>query len=412
MGDEECLGLTRPPPERGIAVGVSHWFEYFPGNHMWSQGMMFAIEMAPWGAAALGEVDQVGQRLRDRVGDNEAWWREWTAMAERIERFGDAAEAAGHRLTAGAYYLRAAMYYFCGERFLPPQERKFATYRRCLASFAKGVARRYPTIERVEVPFGEQPLPAWFMRSPVAAGRAPTVVLFDGLDNAKEMSILFGGVEFANRGIHTLAVDGPGQGEALRLRKIPSRYDYEVPARAAYEFVTTRPDVDPSRIAVMGFSMGGYYAPRAAAFEPRFAACVAWGGHFDYHEAWVRRRQIVESGGTRVSAPSFQLPWVMGRPDMDSAMEKLRDYTLAGVAERIQCPFLVVHGANDGIVPVEYAERLYAAVGARDRTIKIFTAEEGGSEHCQEDNRQVGANYVADWLADRLGGIAPMGERE
>jgi dipeptidyl aminopeptidase/acylaminoacyl peptidase len=383
-------------------MALSHWFEYFPGHHMWSQGVMFAVEMAPWGAAALGEIDQIGQRLKDRVGDNEAWWREWTAMAERIERAGDAAEAERHALTAGSYYLRAAIYYFCGERFLPPGERKFDTYRRCLACFTRGVARRYPTIERVEVPYEDRHLPAWFMRSSTAKGRAPTVVMFDGLDNAKEMSVLFGGVELAARGIHTLAIDGPGQGEALRLRNIASRYDYEVPAGAAYDFVAARADVDRRRVAVMGFSMGGYYAPRAAAFERRFAACVAWGGHFDYHEAWVARRRIMEGGGTRLSAPSFQLPWVMGRPDMDSAMEKLRDYTLAGDAERIECPFLVVHGENDGIVPVDYARRLYAAVGARDKTLKIFTAEEGGSEHCQEDNRQVGANYVADWLADHL----------
>jgi len=83
---------------------MSHWFEYFPGNHMWSQGMMFGIEMAAWGAAALGEIDQMGQRLRGHEGDNERWWSEWTAMAERIEAFGDAEEARGHRLASGAYY--------------------------------------------------------------------------------------------------------------------------------------------------------------------------------------------------------------------------------------------------------------------------------------------------------------------
>jgi dipeptidyl aminopeptidase/acylaminoacyl peptidase len=228
--------------------------------------------------------------------------------------------------------------------------------------------------------------------------------MFDGLDNAKEMSVLFGGVELANRGIHCLAIDGPGQGEALRLRGIASRYDYEVPATAAYEAISVRTDVDPKRVAVMGFSMGGYYAPRAAAFEKRFAACVAWGGHFDYHAVWVRRRQLMESGSMNISAPSFQLPWVMGKPDIDSAMTKLKDYTLDGIAEKIECPFLVVHGENDGIVPVEYAHQLFRAVGTVQKTLKIFTAEDGGSGHCQEDNRQVGANYVADWLLAQLNG--------
>jgi dipeptidyl aminopeptidase/acylaminoacyl peptidase len=383
---------------------ATHCFEYFPGNFMWSQGVNFAVEMAAWGAAALGEIDQIGRRLKGHEGDNQAWWHEWSHMAECIERLGDIAERENRGLTSGSYYLRAANYYFCGERFLPPSPEKFATYRRSLAAFEKGIARRYPNIERVEVPFEGVSLPAWFMRSPKAQSRAPTVIMFDGLDNAKEMSVLFGGVELANRGIHCLAIDGPGQGEALRLRGIASRYDYEVPATAAYEAISVRTDVDPKRVAVMGFSMGGYYAPRAAAFEKRFAACVAWGGHFDYHAVWVRRRQLMESGSMNISAPSFQLPWVMGKPDLDSAMTKLKDYTLDGIAEKIECPFLVVHGENDGIVPVEYAHQLFRAVGTVQKTLKIFTAEDGGSDHCQEDNRQVGANYVADWLLAQLNG--------
>ncbi|HEV7391791.1 MAG TPA: alpha/beta hydrolase [Burkholderiales bacterium] len=317
---------------------MSHWFEYFPGQHMWSQGMMFGIEMQTWGAAALGEIDQIGQKLKGHEGDNAKWWREWTSMAKRIEAFADREANTGHQLTAGSYYLRAAVYYFCGERFIAPSERKWDTYRSCLRCFGKGIARRYANIERVEVAYEGTTLPAWFLRADVR-GPAPAVVMFDGLDNAKEMSVLFAGVEIARRGIRTLAIDGPGQGEAaLRLQGIPCRYDYEVPARAAYEYMAKRAEVDARRIAVAGFSMGGYYAPRAAAMEPRFAACLAWGGHWDYHESWVRRRRIIESGGTKLSAPSFQLPWVLGMPDMDACMKKLENYRLAPVAERIKCP--------------------------------------------------------------------------
>lgn len=381
---------------------MSHWFEYFPSNHMWSQGMMFGIEMSAWGAAALGEIDQIGQKLRGHEGDNERWWQEWTAMARRIEGFGDAEEALGHRLTAGSYYLRAAIYYFCGERFVPPSDRKWDSYRACLRCFRQGIARRYPQIERVEVPYEGTTLPAWFLKSEHVQGPAPTVVMFDGLDNAKEMSVLFGGVEIARRGIHVLAIDGPGQGEALRLQGIPSRYDYEVPAGAAYDYLAGRPEVDAKRVAVMGFSMGGYYAPRAAAMDPRFAACVAWGGHFDYHESWVRRRRIQESGGTKLSAPGFQLPWVLGMPDMDACMKKLENYRLNGVAEKMRCPFFCIHGENDNIVQLDFAQRLYDAVGSKVKTLRVLTAHDGGSEHCQEDNRQVGANIVADWLADHL----------
>ena len=154
---------------------MSHWFEYFPGHHMWSQGMMFGIEMQTWGAAALGEIDQVGQKLKAHVGDNEKWWEEWTSMAKRIEGFGDAAEKEGHKLTAGSYYLRAAVYYFCGERFIPPSERKWDTYRSCLRCFQKGIERRFPDIERVEIPYEGTTLPAYLLKANVK-GPAPAMV--------------------------------------------------------------------------------------------------------------------------------------------------------------------------------------------------------------------------------------------
>ncbi|MBI3068621.1 MAG: alpha/beta fold hydrolase [Betaproteobacteria bacterium] len=383
-------------------------FRYFPENYMWSQGMMLAIEMARWGGSAISEVDRVGRRLKDRLGDNDAWGAEWEAEARRVEQMGDDAVAGKRYLTAGAHYLRAAVYYFCGERFVPLGAKKLELYKSCLRCFRLGIRWRYPGIERVEVPSSAGTLPAWFMKARGVPGRAPAVCFFDGLDAAKELSILFGGVELANRGIHTLAIDGPGQGEALRLQNIPSRHDYEVPAAAAYDYVASRADVDPGRVAVMAFSMGGYYAPRATAFEKRFAACVAWGAHFDYHANWVKRRKQFESGGTRVSAPHYQLPWVLGVADMDAAMRKLEKYTLAGVAERIECPTLVMHGERDTLSPVETAHQLYNAVGSKVKTLKIFTAEEGGAEHCQTDNRLLGANYVADWLAETLKATPPQ----
>ena len=186
-------------------------------------------------------------------------------------------------------------------------------------------------------------------------GRAPTVVLFDGLDNCKEMSVLFAGVELAFRGFHTLAIDGPGQGEALRLRNLPSRYDYEVAGHAGLRVRRSAPDVDPKRVAIMAYSAGGYYAPRAAAFEQRYAACVAWGPHYDYHAVWQKRWAAMKKDHNSVATSHFQLPWVLGTQDMDSAMEKLKKFTLAGVAERITCPMLICWGDEDKLTPREVA---------------------------------------------------------
>jgi len=405
----------------------SNWIHSFPQNFQWSNAALVCKGMAPYGAVAMGEIDWIVQRLHEREHEPHAWWEEWGRVAEQVERAGDEAAAQGHHATAGNYYLRAGNYYYTGERMIPPGEQKTAMYRKALRCFVEGLKRRYPTLEIVDVPYEGAPLPAYFLKaqttpipsfplsgkagsSPLPQGegqggggyRRPTVVLFDGLDNCKEMSVLFAGVELAFRGFHTLAIDGPGQGEALRLRNLPARYDYEVPGTAAYEYVAARPDVDPKRVAIMAYSAGGYYAPRAAAFEPRYAACVAWGPHFDYHAVWEKRWAAMQEDENSVATSHFQLPWVLGTKDMDSAMEKLKKFTLAGVADKIKCPMLVCWGEEDKLTPREIAHQLYDGVGSQDKTLKIFTAAEGGAEHCQVDNRQVGTDYIADWLTERL----------
>jgi len=380
-----------------------NWIHSFPQQFQWSNATLVTKGMAPYGAVALGEIDWVVQRLHERIAEPQAWWEEWCAVAERVERSGDAAAAAGHHATAGNCYLRAGNYYYTGERMVPPGEQKTGIYRKALRCYQEGLKRRCPTLEIVDVPYeGGKALPAYFLKSPVAQGRAPTVVLFDGLDNCKEMSVLFAGLELAFRGYHTLAIDGPGQGEALRLRGLPSRYDYEVPGTAAYEYVAARSDVDAKRVAIMAYSAGGYYAPRAAAFEPRYAACVAWGPHFDYHAVWEQRWAAMKQDHNSVASSHFQLPWVLGVADMETAMEKLKKFTLAGVAERIRCPMLILWGTQDKLTPRSVADQLYNAVGARDKTLKIFDEHEGGAEHCQVDNRQVGTDYICDWLDERF----------
>ncbi len=379
-----------------------NWIDSFADHYQYSNATLITKGMAPWNAVALGEIDEVVQRLHQREKTDEAWWEEWCALAARIERFADTASAEGRQATAGNCYLRAANYYYTAERMVAPGEKKTDTYRKSLRCAHEGLARRYPNVERVDVPYEDRALAAYFMKSPYAKGRAPTLVLFDRLDTCKEMSVLFAGVELAFRGIHTLAIDGPGQGESLRLRNIPSRYDYEAAGTPAYEYVASRADVDPGRVAIGAYSAGGYYAPRVAAFEKRYAACIAWGPHYDYHANWEKRWARMKSDGNSVATSHFQLPWVMGVADMEAAMEKLKRFTLHGVADRITCPMLITIGAEDKLVSPDVAQQLFGAVGSKDKTLKVFTREDGGFEHCQADNRQVGIDYVADWLEARF----------
>jgi len=358
--------------------------------------------MVPWAAAAMGEIDVVVARLkaRERDGDpDRAWAEEWGAMGDKVAAVADTAAAEGREITAGNNYMRAGNYYYSAERFITPGPDKMAIYEKALRCYRAALQRLHPNVEIVDVPYEGKALAAYFMKAPGVSGRAPTVVLFDGMDNCKEMSVIFAGLEFAKRGMHTLAIDGPGQGETQRLRKIHSRPDYEVPGTAAYEYVASRPDVDPQRIGVMGYSFGGYQAPRIAAFEQRYAACVALGAmHWDLHgwQADVKARLARDAKTSFTS--NFQFRWVIGAPDNDTALEWAKRFTLEGAAERIRCPFLVLHGENDRIVPVAEAKTLYERVGSARKHIKIFTAEEGGAEHCQVDHRQMGIDYIGDWL--------------
>jgi len=380
------------------------WIDHFPGNFMWSNATLVCKGMAPYGAVAIGEIDRIGERLAARgMGDLDAWWQEWCAMAEQNEKLADAAAVDGRELTAGDHYLRAGNYYYTGERFVPPGERKLGIYRKALRCYQEGLKRRHGNIEFVEVPYEGKALPAYFMKAQGAAGRATTVVLFDGMDNCKEMSVLFAGLEFARRGMNTLAIDGPGQGEALRLRRIYARHDYEVPGTAAYEFVAKRADVDPKKVVIMGYSFGGYYAPRIAAFEKRYAACVCLGAlHWDLHAWQSKIKEQLKSDPKKSAQSNFQFQWILGLNDSETALGRARLFSLDGVAQRITCPVLITHGQNDRVVPVEAAHKLYAALTTPKKTLKIFTAEEGGAEHCQVDNRPLGIGYIADWIAANI----------
>lgn len=379
------------------------WIDHFPGHFTWSNAMLVCKGMAPWGGVALDEIDRIGERLQARLTEPEAWWQEWSAMAEKIERTADTAVAEGRHFTAGNYYIRAGNYYFTGERMLPPGDEKIEIYRKALRCFHAGFERRYPQMERVEIPYEGKSLPAYFLPAEGVSGPAPTVVVFDGLDNCKEMSVIFAGLEFTKRGFNVLAIDGPGQGEALRLRSIHSRYDYEVAGTAAYEYVASRPDVDAKRVAVMAYSFGGYYAPRMAAFEPRYAGCIVFGTvAWDIHAKQVERKRLIETNPKATSQSPFQFPWVLGVKDMDAVLEAVKRFSLVDCAKQIQCAFLVTHSENDRLATPADAAKLHAAVGSRDKTIKIFSADEGGAEHCHVDNRQVGIDYVADWLTAKL----------
>lgn len=378
-------------------------FSYFPNNYTWSS----AFNLALMSGGELGEMHRCLAPLREDDSDSEAWADAWTRMALQQEELADREVKAGYRLAAGRRYLRAAVYHASGERQIAPGPSKAESYSAMLQAFAHAIEYGDLPLDRVEINSPDGPLPGYLLRAgSVSSEPPPVVVFFGGFDVTKEMLYGFVTDTLANRGIACLIVDTPGVGEPLRLRDVPSRPDYEVPAAAIVDFLETRDDVDASRVGVMGISLGGYYAPRAAAFESRIRACVAWGGIWDWGATWQHRWA---TRSETVSVPWFQLPWVMGTATMEDGLERVKQWSLVDVMPQLTVPLLILHGENDRQVPLEDARKAFEAAGSEDKELRVFTAEEGGAEHCQTDNPDPARQLIADWFAMRLGSAAVTG---
>jgi dienelactone hydrolase len=366
-------------------------FHFFPGNYRWSYNTLLAFAAG----GQLGDIAMVVERLQQAVGDDAAWHREWAWIAGVLEQRAQQ----GSKFTAAENYFLSALYHTISEHFIPPADpARMASYREVLRTFDLGrEAFAYP-VERVAVPFEATTLPAYFVPSLERSGRSPTAIFICALDTTKELWFLRARLQFAVRGINALFIDTPGIGEALRVQKLVTRHDYEVPVGAAIDWLVERPEVDASRIGIVGSSLGGYYVARAAAFEPRLKATVAWGAIYDYQRVWVRRMQ----GNGIVAAPRFQLLFITGTDTMEAAIEKVKDFRVADFASRIRCPFLVMHGAEDQQVVMDDARAMFEAIGSPDKELAVFTGENGGPAHTQFDNQLPAMQICADWMARKL----------
>jgi dipeptidyl aminopeptidase/acylaminoacyl peptidase len=234
-------------------------------------------------------------------------------------------------------------------------------------------------------------------------GKVPAMVFFDGLDVTKEIQYLKGVADLASRGIACLIVDGPGNGESIRFRNFYLRPDTEHYATPAFDYLASRPEVDPKRIGVMAISLGGYYAPRAAAFESRYACCLAWGAQWDYQKIWLDRfARLARADTPSLSVASQHILWVLNASSQDDAIKRLAPFKLDGVVQKIACPFLMLHGEGDEQIPLAEARKCFDAVGSKNKTFKLFTRDEGGYHHCQIDNQSICSAYMWDWLEQVL----------
>lgn len=379
-------------------------FEPFP-NYVWNLGVSIALE----NGGKMGEIVDIINELRDKAeagedAGTEDFMKAWVAMADKLVELGEEDLAKGRQFSAGNKFKRSAIYYQTGERMQKHgSEGRALTYRKAIDNFLRGMKYTAEPVTKITIPYQGKEITGLFHKAPVE-GPVPCVVYCNGLDSMKEM-LWMGGfpTALAKRGIHSICVDQPGTGEALRLQDLPATPHSEEWASAWVDYLETRDDVLNDKIGMTGISLGGHYAPRAVAYEPRFASGAAWGANHNWHEVQYKRMQ--REGENPVPHYWGHVFWVFGAKDMDDFLEKTKDMNLNGHMDRIKVPFLVTHGVEDRQISPDYANQTYdQLVNSPRRELKWFTPREGGVEHVGADNHAFAIDYIADWFAETLGG--------
>lgn len=389
-------------------------FKYFPTNYMWNLSVDLSIEMG----ARIGEIEEMCAPLHEAAkapdaAGSIAFRQAWVTMADKLESLAQEDEARGRLISAGEKRIRTANYLLTAERLQAHgAEGRKALYQRFLETFAKGIALSGATCRRVEIPYEATHLSALYVPAEGGDGPHPILVQVNGLDSTKEMKFLVGlPAWLAKRGVASLVVDQPGTGEALRLQGLTARYDSEHWASRIVDWLETQPDIDSRRIGLEGVSLGGYYCPRAVAFEPRFACGVVWGANHDWRD--VQKRRLAREGNLPVPHYWEHVHWVWGAKDMDEFMAIAENVHLDGILDRIRVPFLVTHGEKDSQIPLHWAHATYdQLVNSPRRELKIFDARTGGVQHSSFDNSANAGAYIADWVAEVLGGHTATGGRQ
>jgi dienelactone hydrolase len=344
-----------------VAAAITHWAPRFVSN-----GVDIGIF-----EATLARIDRW-----------ELWCSEWAESGRRFEQLAAAAEASGKRVTAGQAWVRAALCWHFGKFvFMDDMQQQRAAHERTVECFGKGMWTLEPPAERVEIPYGGARL-AGLLRRPPDALRPPVVILVPGLDSVKEELQSTADV-LLRRGLATLAVDGPGQGEAEY--DLPIEPAFERPVASMVDWIHTRSDLDSSRIGLLGVSLGGYYAVRAAAHEHRLRAVVGLAGPHTFGDLWDTLPGL--------SRAAFRTR--SGAVDDEDARRRASGLTLTGI-QRVLCPTLIVHGQLDRIIPYSEAERMSRDI--EGITLAAYPVGNHGITNQAFESRAV----MADWLAQGL----------
>jgi len=348
---------------------------------------MLKAAIAHWGArfvangVNLSDFEDVTASMKSY----DEWCAAWSKRAALHESIGREALAQKHYLTAGECLQRAGVYYhFASFLFAHDPAQMQAAHKKQIECRQLALPYLSPPGERVEIPYEGKRL-AGILRKPAGVERPPVVVMAVGLDSTKEETDAYE-TPFLARGLATLVFEGPGQGEAQYDFAI--RGDYEVPVKAVIDYVETRRDLDADRIGMWGVSLGGYYAPRATAFEKRIKACIALGGPFDMGAAFDSLPDITRE--------TFRIR--SHCKTREEARKNAETLSLEGIAGNITCPIFIVNGRLDRVIPAADAERLAREVKG---PVVLMMIEDGN--HIANNRAYRWRSQSADWMKEQLG---------
>ncbi len=325
------------------------------------------------------------QQIMNKIQTWDQWLPAWAEKASAYELLAEAAEKRGARHSAAEAWRRAAMCWHYGKfNWFVDLDSAVNAQRHLNDCYERALWSLKPPGKKVHIPYGSTEMAAIF-RQPAGIERPPVVILIGGLDSVKE-ELQQVADYFLDRGMAALALDGPGQGETgLTLKIEPAS---EKPIGAAIDFLESMPDVDVGRLGIYGQSLGGYYVVRAAAFETRIKAGVESAGPYAIADHWEHLPPMTRVG--------YQ--YRLGASSSTDALERISQLDLTGVAERVACPLLVLHGTADEVVPFAHGERI-----AREAKNATFRRYEKGNHSLSNRHFEVRTG-LADWLAQQIGG--------
>ena len=382
-----------------------------------------AAGFANYSGADIGEVVATAQAIPD--GDEASWHREWKATAERVEELGRKSLADGHRVSAREALLRASNYYRTAEFYRrddPARDPEVTLLSaRSRDAFVTAMSLFEFGFEQVSVPYERTTLPGYLYRVDDSGQPRPTIVYNNGYDSTLEESYFAIAAAALSRGYNVLAFDGPGQGGALRQQGLVFRPDWEAVITPVIDYALTRQEIADDRITLFGYSMGGYLVARAAAFDSRVAALILDDGLYDFHAAMVNKLppflgEWIDQGRDDVALPVMELlmsidtearwalrngKWVMGVDSIADVPRAFKGYTLAGVADRITAPALVLDPDNDQFLKGQPQLAAEAMVNS-DTTLVTLKESEGAGEHCHVGAMSRLHQTIFDWLDDTV----------